>query len=63
MCRLHRLAHRVVRAGPRRVQPGYAPLAVGMAALPHVDAYVEGHGLAALEQSAAVVRGVVVSDA
>ncbi|MCX4868969.1 VWA domain-containing protein [Streptomyces sp. NBC_01369] len=63
MGRLHRLAHRVVWANPRKVQPGYAPLAAGMAAaLPHVDAFVEGHSLAALEQLAAVVRGVA-SDA
>ncbi|WP_326763975.1 VWA domain-containing protein [Streptomyces sp. NBC_01591] len=63
MRRLHRLAHRVVWANPRKAQPGYAPLAAGMAAaLPHVDAFVEGHSLAALEQLAAVVRGVA-SDA
>lgn len=39
-------------------RPGYAPLAAGMAAaLPSVDAFVEGHSLAALEHLAAVVRG------
>ncbi|MFF3127200.1 VWA domain-containing protein [Streptomyces sp. NPDC057908] len=59
MRRLHRLAHRVVWANPRKARPGYAPLAAGMAAaLPHVDAFVEGHSLAALERLAAVVRGV-----
>ncbi|MFD5191160.1 VWA domain-containing protein [Streptomyces sp. NPDC058357] len=58
MRRLHRLAHRVVWANPRKAHPGYAPLAAGMAAaLPHVDAFVEGHSLAALEHLAAVVRG------
>lgn len=58
MCRLHRLAHRVVWANPRKARPGYAPLAAGMAAaLPSVDAFVEGHSLAALERLAAVVRG------
>ncbi|MEU2671760.1 VWA domain-containing protein [Streptomyces sp. NPDC007164] len=63
MVRLHRLAHRVVWANPRKARPGYAPLAAGMAAaLPHVDVFVEGHSLAALEQLAAVVRGVA-SDA
>ncbi|MCX4734006.1 VWA domain-containing protein [Streptomyces sp. NBC_01363] len=63
MRRLHRLAHRVVRANPRKAHPGYAPLAAGMAAaLPHVDAFVEEHSLAALEHLAAVVRGVA-SDA
>ncbi|GGN63326.1 VWA domain-containing protein [Streptomyces albiflavescens] len=58
MRRLHRLAHRVIWANPRKARPGYAPLAGGMAAaLPSVDAFVEGHSLAALEQLAAVVRG------
>ncbi|MEU4130074.1 vWA domain-containing protein [Streptomyces wuyuanensis] len=58
MRRLHRLAHRVVWANPRKARPGYAPLAAGMAAaLPSVDAFVEGHSLAALEHLAAVVRG------
>jgi uncharacterized protein with von Willebrand factor type A (vWA) domain len=58
MRRLHRLAHRVIWANPRRARPGYAPLAAGMAAaLPSVDAFVDGHSLAALERLAAVVRG------
>jgi uncharacterized protein with von Willebrand factor type A (vWA) domain len=58
MRRLHRLAHRVVWANPRKGRPGYAPLAAGMAAaLPSVDVFVEGHSLAALERLAAVVRG------
>ncbi|MET7317107.1 VWA domain-containing protein [Streptomyces thermoviolaceus] len=58
MRRLHRLAHRVVWANPRKARPGYAPLVAGMAAaLPSVDAFVEGHSLAALERLAAVVRG------
>ncbi|WDF44503.1 VWA domain-containing protein [Streptomyces sp. T12] len=60
MRRLHRLAHRVIWANPRKARPGYAPLAAGMAAaLPSVDAFVEGHSLAALERLAAVVRGAV----
>jgi len=58
MARLSRLAHRVVWANPRKARPGYAPLAAGMAAaLPHVDDFVEGHSLAALERLAAVVAG------
>jgi uncharacterized protein with von Willebrand factor type A (vWA) domain len=58
MRRLHRLAHRVIWANPRKARPGYAPLAAGMAAaLPSVDSFVEGHSLAALERLAAVVRG------
>ncbi|WP_369395391.1 VWA domain-containing protein [Streptomyces sp. CG1] len=58
MRRLHTLAHQVVWANPRKARPGYAPLAAGMAAaLPSVDAFLEGHSLAALERLAAVVRG------
>lgn len=58
MARLHRLAHRVVWANPRKGAPGFAPLAAGMAAaLPHVDDFVAGHSLAALEHLAAVVLG------
>lgn len=56
--RLQRLAHRVVWSNPRKAAPGFAPVAGGMAAaLPHVDDFVEGHSLAALEQLADVVRG------
>ena len=56
--RLHRLAHRVIWANPRKAAPGFAPLAAGMAAaLPHIDAFVEGHSLAALEKLADVVGG------
>ena len=58
MARLHRLAHRVVWANPRAGRPGFAPLAAGMAAaLPHVDDFVSGHSLAALEHLAAMVAG------
>ena len=58
VARLHRLAHRVVWSNPRKAAPGYAPLAAGMAAaLPHVDDFVEGHSLAALEHLASVVLG------
>ncbi|MER7834911.1 VWA domain-containing protein [Streptomyces sp. NPDC096040] len=62
MRRLHALAHQVVWANPRKARPGYAPLAAGMAAaLPSVDAFVEGHSLAALERLASVVRGARVA--
>ena len=54
--RLSRVAYRIVWVNPLKVTPGYAPLARGMAAaLPHVDRFVEGHSLAALEQLAAVL--------
>jgi uncharacterized protein len=58
MARLHRLAHRVVWVNPHRGQPGYAPMTAGMvAALPHVDDFVDGHSLAALERLAEVIGG------
>jgi len=56
MARLHRLAHRVVWSNPHKAQPGYEPLTGGMlAALPHVDEFVAGHSLAALEALAGVI--------
>ena len=58
MQRLHRVAHRVVWVNPLKVTPGYAPLARGMAAaLPHVDAFVEGHSVDAMERLAQVING------
>jgi uncharacterized protein len=58
MQRLHRVAHRVIWVNPLKVTPGYAPLARGMAAaLPHVDAFVEGHSVDAMEQLARVING------
>ena len=58
MQRLRRVAHRVVWVNPLKVTPGYAPLARGMAAaLPHVDAFVEGHSLEALERLTRVIHG------
>jgi uncharacterized protein with von Willebrand factor type A (vWA) domain len=57
MRRLRRLAHRVVWVNPRKAAAGYAPLVGGMAAaLPHCDAFISGHSLAALEEVAAAVR-------
>lgn len=51
MERLGRVAHRIVWVNPLKVTPGYAPLARGMAAaLPHIDDFVEGHSLDALER-------------
>jgi uncharacterized protein with von Willebrand factor type A (vWA) domain len=56
MARLRRLAHRVVWVNPLKVTPEYAPHARGMAvALPHVDEFVAGHSVAALEELAAVI--------
>jgi uncharacterized protein len=56
MARLHRVAFRVVWVNPLKVTPGYAPLARGMAAaLPHVDEFVEGHSVEAMEDLARIV--------
>jgi uncharacterized protein with von Willebrand factor type A (vWA) domain len=58
MGRLHRVAHRVIWVNPLKAAPGYAPLARGMAAaLPWVDAFVEGHSLDALEHLSVVISG------
>ena len=51
MRRLQRLAYRVVWVNPRAASPAYEPLVAGMsAALPHVDVFVSGHSLAALDE-------------
>ncbi len=51
MQRLRRVAHRLVWVNPLKASPGYVPIAQGMAAaLPFVDAFVEGHSIAALER-------------
>jgi hypothetical protein len=56
MARLARVAHRILWVNPLKVTPGYAPIARGMAAaLPHVDVFLEGHSLGALEQLASVL--------
>jgi len=50
MARLARLAHRVVWVNPRAAAESYQPKVAGMAAaLPHVDAFVSGHSVAALD--------------
>ncbi len=57
MQRLQRAAHKVVWVNPLKVTPGYAPLARGMAAaLPFVDAFVEGHSIDAIERLAQVIN-------
>ncbi|MFI9271317.1 VWA domain-containing protein [Kitasatospora sp. NPDC052896] len=56
--RLGRLAHRVVWVNPRKAAPGYAPLAGGIAAaLPHCDAFVSGHSLAAMTEVFEAIGG------
>jgi hypothetical protein len=56
MARLARLAHRIVWVNPRSAGEGYQPLVAGMAvALPHVDAFVSGHSVAALDEVIAAI--------
>ena len=58
MARLSRLAHRVIWVNPRSAAEQYEPLAAGMAAaLPHVDVFVSGHSLQALERVVAAISG------
>ncbi len=57
MQRLQRVAYKVVWVNPLKVTPGYAPLARGMAAaMPHIDSFVEGHSIEAMEQLARVIN-------
>jgi uncharacterized protein with von Willebrand factor type A (vWA) domain len=56
LARLSKVAHRLVWMNPLRASAGYEPTAGGMrAALPHVDAFVDGHSLQAFEALAALV--------
>jgi hypothetical protein len=58
MDRLSRIAHRIVWVNPRSQSAAYQPLVGGMAtALPHVDAFVSGHSLEALEHVLDVIAG------
>ena len=58
MQRLQRISYQTVWVNPLKVTPGYAPLARGMAAaMPYVDAFVEGHSLAAMEELSQVIAG------
>ena len=53
MEQLHRAASTLVWVNPLAGEPGYEPLAAGMAAaLPHVDLFLPGHDLASLERLA-----------
>lgn len=53
VARLHSLAHCVIWSNPHRGKPGYEPLQSGIkAVLPHVDALVAGHTMAAFRDLA-----------
>jgi uncharacterized protein with von Willebrand factor type A (vWA) domain len=57
MARLRRLAHAVVWVNPHKGRAGYEPLTGGMrAALPSIDAFVEGHSMAAFEALTGVIQ-------
>ena len=57
MERLSRLAHRVIWVNPRSAADRYEPLAGGMAAaLPHVDTFLSGHSVRALEDLLVAIR-------
>ncbi|GIF64544.1 VWA domain-containing protein [Asanoa ishikariensis] len=54
--RLARLAYRLIWVNPHRGKTGFAPLAGGMAAaLPHLDDFVAGHTLDALDELVRVI--------
>ncbi|HEY2997094.1 MAG TPA: VWA domain-containing protein [Acidimicrobiales bacterium] len=56
MARLARLAHRIIWVNPRKAATGFQPLVAGMAAaLPHVDTFVSGHSVAALDEVIAAI--------
>jgi uncharacterized protein len=56
MARLRRVAHQVVWVNPHRGKDGYEPVQQGvLAVLPHCDAFVAGHSLAAFAELTEVV--------
>lgn len=58
MSRLGRLAHHVIWVNPRSAAAEFQPLAGGMAAaLPHVDTFLSGHSVRALEDLLAAIAG------
>jgi uncharacterized protein len=63
MSRIERLAHKVIWVNPLKAEPGYQPLARGMAAaLPHVDVFLSGHNFESLEELARAISGVAGSE-
>lgn len=56
MQRLQRLAHHIIWVNPRSAATAYEPLVGGMAAaLPHVDTFLSGHSLRAIEDVLAAI--------
>jgi uncharacterized protein with von Willebrand factor type A (vWA) domain len=59
MERLQRASHTVIWVNPLAGEPGYEPLAQGMAAsLPYVDHFLPGHNLHSFETLAEVLEGL-----
>jgi uncharacterized protein with von Willebrand factor type A (vWA) domain len=57
VARLHRLARSLIWVNPHKGKDGYAPVQGGIVAvLPHLDHFVAGHSMAALEELLEVVR-------
>jgi uncharacterized protein with von Willebrand factor type A (vWA) domain len=57
--RLQRAAHCLLWVNPLLGDPGFEPLAAGMAAaLPNIDVFLPGHDLASLEGLAAILRAL-----
>jgi uncharacterized protein with von Willebrand factor type A (vWA) domain len=62
MQRLNRAAHTIVWVNPLAGEPGYEPLAQGMAAaLPYIDHFLAGHNLRSLETLADVLETLPVT--
>lgn len=60
MARLRRLCRRIVWVNPQKKHPAYQPLVRGMvAALPYLDALVEGHNLRSIAAVADAIEGTV----
>ena len=58
MARLSRLSHHIIWVNPRKAVASYQPLVGGMAAaLPHVDTFVSGHSMNALNEVMAAIAG------
>jgi uncharacterized protein len=59
MQRLRRSAHTIVWVNPLAGEPGYEPLAKGMAAaIPYIDRFLPGHNLRSLETLAEVLESL-----
>jgi uncharacterized protein with von Willebrand factor type A (vWA) domain len=62
LARLRLLCKKIVWVNPQKKHPAFEPLAAGMAAaLPHLDALVEGHNLRSLEAIAHAIESTVTT--